>query len=46
VAAAAGGRRAGVGVEIPETLSVGDEVRFTLRGSPPIVVLTAIEKVP
>ena len=35
-----------VGVEIPETLSVGDEVRFTVRGSPPIVVLTAIEKVP
>jgi Cu/Ag efflux protein CusF len=35
-----------VGVEIPETLSVGDEVRFTVRGSPPIVVLTAIEKAP
>lgn len=35
-----------VGLEIPETLSVGDEVRFTVRGSPPIVVLTAIEKVP
>ena len=31
---------------IPETLSVGDAVRFTLRGSPPLVVLTAIEKAP
>jgi Cu/Ag efflux protein CusF len=30
--------------EIPETISVGDAVRFTLRGSPPLVVLTAIEK--
>jgi Cu/Ag efflux protein CusF len=30
---------------IPETLSVGDAVRFTVRGSPPLVVLTAIEKV-
>ena len=29
---------------IPETLSVGDAVRFTLRGSAPLVVLTAIEK--
>jgi Cu/Ag efflux protein CusF len=29
---------------IPETLSVGDAVRFTIRGSPPLVVLTAIEK--
>ena len=29
---------------IPETLSVGDAVRFTVRGSPPLVVLTAIEK--
>jgi Cu/Ag efflux protein CusF len=32
--------------KIPEALSVGDEVRFTLRGSPPLVVLTAIEKTP
>ena len=31
---------------IPETLSVGDAVRFTVRGSPPLVVLTAIEKAP
>lgn len=30
--------------QIPETLSVGDAVRFTVRGSPPLVVLTAIEK--
>ena len=29
---------------IPETLNVGDAVRFTVRGSPPLVVLTAIEK--
>ena len=29
---------------IPQTLSVGDAVRFTVRGSPPLVVLTAIEK--
>lgn len=35
-----------VDAEIPETLSVGDAVRFTLRGSPPLVVLTAIEKSP
>jgi Cu/Ag efflux protein CusF len=32
--------------QIPESLSVGDEVRFSLRGSPPLVVLTAIEKSP
>jgi Cu/Ag efflux protein CusF len=32
------------GAKIPETLSVGDAVRFTVRGSPPLVVLTAIEK--
>ena len=32
--------------QIPETLSVGDAVRFTVRGSPPLVVLTAIEKAP
>ena len=32
--------------KIPETLSVGDAVRFTVRGSPPLVVLTAIEKAP
>ena len=32
--------------EIPETLSVGDAVRFTVRGSPPLVVLTAIRKAP
>jgi Cu/Ag efflux protein CusF len=31
---------------IPEGLSVGDAVRFTVRGSPPLVVLTAIEKTP
>ena len=30
--------------QIPETLSVGDAVRFTVRGAPPLVVLTAIEK--
>ena len=30
--------------KIPETLSVGDAVRFTVRGSPPLVVVTAIEK--
>jgi Cu/Ag efflux protein CusF len=35
-----------VDTEIPETLSVGDAVRFSLRGSPPLVVLTAIEKSP
>ena len=29
---------------IPARLSVGDAVRFTVRGSPPLVVLTAIEK--
>jgi Cu/Ag efflux protein CusF len=34
------------GAEIPETLSVGDAVRFSLRGSPPLVALTAIEKAP
>ena len=32
--------------QIPESLSVGDGVRFTVRGSPPLVVLTAIEKAP
>jgi Cu/Ag efflux protein CusF len=32
------------GAKIPATLSVGDAVRFTVRGSPPLVVLTAIEK--
>ena len=31
--------------KIPEQLSVGDAVRFDLRGAPPLVVLTAIEKV-
>lgn len=30
--------------QIPDRLSVGDAVRFTVRGSPPLVVLTAIEK--
>jgi Cu/Ag efflux protein CusF len=30
--------------KIPDALSVGDAVRFTVRGSPPLVVLTAIEK--
>ena len=29
---------------IPEPLSVGDAVRFDLRGAPPLVVLTGIEK--
>lgn len=33
-----------VDAKIPEGLSVGDGVRFTVRGSPPLVVLTAIEK--
>jgi Cu/Ag efflux protein CusF len=28
----------------PSTLSVGDAVRFTVRGSPPLVEVTAIEK--
>ena len=32
--------------KIPETLSVGDAVRFSLQGAPPLVVLTAIEKSP
>jgi Cu/Ag efflux protein CusF len=32
--------------KIPEALSVGDAVRFTVRGSPPLVVVTAIEKTP
>jgi Cu/Ag efflux protein CusF len=32
--------------EIPETLSVGDAVRFPVRGSPPLVVLTGIRKAP
>ena len=35
-----------VATQIPETLSVGDAVRFTVRGSPPFIVLTAIEKAP
>jgi Cu/Ag efflux protein CusF len=30
--------------KIPDKLSVGDAVRFTVRGSPPLVVVTAIEK--
>jgi len=30
--------------KIPESISVGDAVRFTVRGSPPLIVLTAIEK--
>jgi len=33
-------------VEIPQALSVGDTVRFSLRGSPPLVTITALEKVP
>jgi len=33
-----------VGTQIPESISVGDAVRFTVRGSPPLVVLTKIEK--
>jgi len=32
--------------QIPEALSVGDAVRFTVRGSPPLVAVTAIEKTP
>jgi hypothetical protein len=28
-----------------EAVSVGDEVRFTLRGTPPDLAITAIEKV-
>lgn len=32
------------GAKIPPSLSVGDAVRFTVRGSPPLVVVTAIEK--
>jgi Cu/Ag efflux protein CusF len=32
--------------KIPEALSVGDAVRFTVRGSPLLVVVTAIEKTP
>jgi Cu/Ag efflux protein CusF len=31
---------------IQEGLSVGDAVRFTLRGTPPNVVVTAIERAP
>jgi Cu/Ag efflux protein CusF len=31
---------------IPAELSVGDAVRFTVRGSPPLVVVTTIEKAP
>jgi len=30
--------------KIPEHLSTGDAVRFTVRGSPPLVVVTAIER--
>ena len=33
-----------VAPKIPAGISVGDAVRFTVRGSPPLVVLTAIEK--
>jgi Cu/Ag efflux protein CusF len=33
-----------VAPQIPDRLSVGDAVRFSLKGSPPLVVLTAIEK--
>lgn len=32
--------------KIPEPLSAGDAVRFTVRGSSPLVVLAAIEKTP
>ena len=35
-----------VAEKIPESISVGDAVRFTVRGSPPLVVLTAIENAP
>jgi Cu/Ag efflux protein CusF len=34
-----------VSPEIPGTVHVGDTVRFTLRGAPPNVVITAIEKI-
>jgi Cu/Ag efflux protein CusF len=30
--------------EVPGTVHVGDTVRFTLRGTPPNVLITAIEK--
>lgn len=32
--------------KIHQTVSVGDEVRFTLRGAPPNVTITAVEKAP
>jgi Cu/Ag efflux protein CusF len=32
--------------DIPRTVEIGDAVRFTLRGTPPNVVVTAIEKTP
>lgn len=32
--------------KIYEGVQVGDDVRFTLRGTPPTVVVTAIEKLP
>jgi Cu/Ag efflux protein CusF len=31
--------------QIPASLSVGDAVQFTVRGSPPLVVVTAMEKI-
>jgi Cu/Ag efflux protein CusF len=30
--------------DLPARLAVGDSVRFTVRGSPPLVVVTAIQK--
>jgi Cu/Ag efflux protein CusF len=30
--------------DVPANLAVGDVVRFTVRGSPPLVVVTAIQK--
>src|SRR6185503_9252698 len=35
-----------VAPKIPEPLYVGDAVRFSVRGSPPLVVVSAIEKTP
>ena len=38
------GFRMASSVQAPAQLAVGDSVRFAIRGSPPLVVLTAIEK--
>jgi hypothetical protein len=32
--------------KVYEGVEVGDEVRFTLKGAPPNVAITAIEKLP